>query len=328
MSRRVISEEEYIQFLIGSPTRYTAVEGSRVHPEGVSHDSITRLLQRGESDNEDLWFEAREQIDRGTGVLVLDDSTLDKFYSAPSEVVSYHWSGKHHRVVRGINLVSMLWTDGDRHIPCDFRVFQKGKATKNELFLEMLRVAKVRGFSPSCVMFDGWYSAVENLRVIAKDYRWRFLTRLKSNRWVRFSEKEKYFPVSLLPTDKDEFIVWLREFGEIKVFRTVSSNGEVQHWATNDLTMDDMERIKLADCSWRIEEYHRGIKQCCGIEKCQHRSLVAQATHIAMALRAFLRLEVFSYKTGISWYEAKVSIVRDAVKNYIANPTIAFQSTA
>ena len=36
-----------------------------------------------------------------------------------------HWSGKHHRVVQGINLTSLLWTDGEALIPTDFRLYDK-----------------------------------------------------------------------------------------------------------------------------------------------------------------------------------------------------------
>jgi hypothetical protein len=51
--------------------------------------------------------------------------------------VGRHWSEKHKRVVRGINLVTMVWTDGDRVIPCDYRLYDKAKdgRTKNDHFL-------------------------------------------------------------------------------------------------------------------------------------------------------------------------------------------------
>jgi hypothetical protein len=38
------------------------------------------------------------------GLLVLDDSTLDKPYARKMELVHHHWSGKHRQVVSGINL--------------------------------------------------------------------------------------------------------------------------------------------------------------------------------------------------------------------------------
>ena len=43
---------------------------------------------------------------------------------------------------------------------------------------------------------------------------------------------------------------------------------------------------------------------------------------IGLALRAYLRLEWNLFSTGISWTEAKAAIIRDAVRVYLAYPTI------
>ena len=106
----------------------------------------------------------------------------------------------------------------------------------------------------------------------------------------------------------------------IKIFRTVRTDGDAEYWATNDLQMNDLERLKYSEISWMIETYHRGIKQFCGVERCQARSENAQRNHIELALRAFLRLEYHCFVKGISWFEAKTSIIRDAVRAYLAGP--------
>ena len=120
------------------------------------------------------------------GVLVVDDTTLDKPYAREIELVTWHWSGKHHRVVvRGINLVSLVWSDGTARIPCDFRVYDKpvGGKTKNEHFRDMLTAAHSRGLRPAYVLCDSWYSGLDNLKHLRQlGYAW--LTRLKSNRQV------------------------------------------------------------------------------------------------------------------------------------------------
>jgi hypothetical protein len=95
-------------------------------------------------------------------------------------------------------------------------------------------------------------------------------------------------------------------YGFIKVFRTVSQNGDEQYWAS-DLQMDE-ERGELESQGWEVEVYHRVIKQCCGIERAQVRKAVAQKNHFLYALRAFLRLEVHKLRTGV-WFETKVSII-------------------
>ena len=159
------TDEDYVQYLLATPHVVSAVEASRVHRE-VSHDAFTRLLTRLEPDPGELSREVEPYISRTQGMLVLDDSTLDKPYAKKMDLVSYHWSGKHHRPVQGINLVTLLWTDGDQHLPCDWRIYDKDGSSKNDHFIAMMRAARDRGFRPSCVGFDGWYSSLENLKLL------------------------------------------------------------------------------------------------------------------------------------------------------------------
>ena len=116
--------------------------------------------------------------------------------------------------------------------------------------------------------------------------------------------------------------VWLVGYGLIRVFKIVAPDGDVAYWATSDLAMTELTRRQYAEFSWAIENYHKGIKQCTEIERCQVRSARGQRNHIGMALRAFLRLEVFSFRTGISWLDAKIDIIRPAVRAYLAHPWI------
>ncbi len=75
-----------------------------------------------------------------------------------------------------------------------------------------------------------------------------------------------------------------------------------------------------------IETDHRGIKQFCGVERCQARSEKAQRNHIELALRAFLRLEYHCFVKGISWFEAQTSIIREAGRVYLAHPIYTLES--
>jgi hypothetical protein len=145
------------------------------------------------------------------------------------------------------------------------------------------------------------------------------LTRLKVNRRVNL-DRQGLKAVGATAIEVGGTIVHLEGYGLIRVFRIVSRDGDTEHWATDDLAMDEMTRLGLAERTWAIENYHRGLKQCCGVERCQARAGRAQRNPIGMAIRAFLRLERHSYATGISWYEAKARILRGAIRAYIANP--------
>ncbi len=92
--------------------------------------------------------------------------------------------------------------------------------------------------------------------------------------------------------------------------------------------MTQEERQGWGRQAFKIENYHRGLKQCCAVERCQCRSKAKQQSHILLSLRAFVRLEANRLAKGISWYEAKRDIVRDAVRHYLAMPTIKVGATA
>ena len=79
---------------------------------------------------------------------------------------------------------------------------------------------------------------------------------------------------------------------------------------------------------WHIEEYHRSLKQFCGVERAQHRSAVAQRSHIGFALRTFLRLEYYRSHSGVSSFEAKARIVRVAIRAYLTQALYTLPSSA
>jgi putative transposase len=319
-----VQPDDYIDFLIATPKASSATEAARVQPDqprAPAHDAFTRLLHRLEPDADTLWQEARSQVALAEGVLVLDDSVLDKPYARHIDLVKRHWSGKHHRVVRGIDLVSLLWTDGDRHIPCDYRIYHDAKeATKNDHFRAMLHAAYARGFRPRCVLFDGWYSSLDNLKLL-RILGWAWLTRLKSNRLVN-KDRQGTRPLYRSDIAATGTEVWLPGYGLVKVFKIVAPDGDIAYWASSDLAMTELTRQQYAESSWAIENYHRGLKQCTEVEGCQARSAQAQRNHIGLALRAFLRLECYGFTHGVSWLEAKTAIIREAVRSYLAHPWI------
>jgi hypothetical protein len=302
------------------------MEAAKVQParaNAPAHDAFTRLLQRLEPDAVALWQEVEPYVEKRSGVLILDDTTLDKPYAKKMELVTRHWSGKHHEVVNGINLMTLLWTEGESYLPCDYRLYDKGQdgLSKNDHFRAMLQVALARHFVPECVLFDSWYSSLDNLKFI-RDCGWVWLTQLKSNRQVN-PEGQGLQPISQVELRASGSLIHLKGYGLIQVFKLVAPDGSSEYWATNDLQMSELARLRYAENAWAIETYHRGIKQFCGVERAQFRTARAQRNHIGLALRAFLRLERHCFTSGLSWFEPKANIVRAAVTLYLAHPLYA-----
>jgi putative transposase len=324
--------DDYIDFLLATPKVASATEAARVQPERPrppAHDAFTRLLSRLEPDPVTLWSEVQPLVRQPDGILVLDDTVLDKPYARKMGLVGPFWSGKHQRVLRGINLVTLVWTDGDAVYPTDYRLVDPAEApkrTKNDLFREMLAVAQARGFAPACVCFDAWYSGKDNLKAV-RACGWRFLCQVRSNRRVNW-ERTGNRPIAELPIAPSGTMVHLEGFGLIKAFRIVATNGDTEHWITNDLEMDEMSRLSFAEQAWAIEEYHRGLKQYTEVERCPARLARSQRNHIGLAIRSFVRLEWHRFRTGVNWFEAKSQIIRQAIRTYLADPLYRLPETA
>lgn len=306
--------ETYITFLTANGNRYSGVEVAKAlkatndHP---AHDSISRFLAAGTYRPHDLWKEVRTMATRD-GNLIVDDTVLDKRWSPKNELAHYHWSGNKHQNILGISLVNLLATSGEDCIPVDYRIYEgaASKITKNDHFQNMLNTAEKRGFKPRYVLADAWYSSLDNMKAIGKR-KWKFIVGIKENRLVN-ETRGLYVNVSALDwTKKQVRKVWLKGFGFVLVARIVFKNGDTRYLATNDLTLT--EYVKLAQESkqrWLIEEFHRGIKQTTGIEKCYSILKKSQLTHIFACFVAFVKLEFNRLKTGTSWYEQKAKMVR------------------
>jgi len=330
MNKPKCDANDYINFLVAAQNVFSAVEAAASGAwEGPAHDAYTRLLQRLPPDSEALWVEVERCIDKTRGMLVIDDTTLDKPYASDMALVTRHWSGKHHEVVQGINLISLVWTDdGQSSWPLDYRLYNKAVdgLDKNDHFRTMVRTAHQRGFSPRLVAFDGWYSSLDNLKLL-RDFDWQWLTRLKSNRQVSPSAHQT-MAVADLTIPPEGTIVHLRGYGLVKVFRTVDPHGDAEHWATSLLTMTEGQRKAAALNAWTIETYHRGLKQFTGIQSGQFRLEISQRNHIGLAIRAFVRLEYRRVYGGISWFETKAEVIRQAIRLYLAHPLATLPATA
>ncbi len=331
MNAPKVDELDYINFLIAAQRVFSTVEAAKVSPDEMrqpAHDAYTRLLQRTPPDSTALWLEVEPLVKRKSGMLVIDDSTLDKPYARHMALVTRHWSGKHHQVVQGINLVSLVWSDGEACLPCDFRLYHKDHdgLSKNDHFQHMVTQARERGFEPEVVVFDSWYASLPNLKLL-RNYGWHWLTQLKSNRQVSV-DRSGNRAISELIIPVSGLIVHLKGYGWIKVFRTVGTNGDAEYWATSNLNMTIEQAANYALDAWQIEVYHRGLKQFTGIERGQFRLEIAQRNHIGLAIRAFVRLEAHRLQRRISYFEAKSAIIRDAIRAYLAHPTLVLQSTA
>jgi len=284
----------YMGFLLSEPNSPSCRHLSEVMD--VSHDSVNRFLQRETYSPQDLFNEVKTGLNLKGGVLSVDDSVLDKPYSYQVAFVGHFWSGKHHRTVKGINLVTLYYCDVDgQHQPVNYRMVDKAEGkTKNEYFREMLAEVLAWGLEPAYITGDSWYSGVVNLKEV-RHHPLGFLFALESNRLLSV-EKGTWTPIQKLDIPEEGREVWLRGFGRVKVFRT-SLKDQVRHYAVHlpdSETLSSFGRDRflwLHDLHWQIEQYHRAVKQVCHVEHFQVRTAAAIQNHVFAAICGYVQLQ-------------------------------------
>lgn len=310
MKFHLCSRELYCTFLQVTAQRYSAFSLSEVSPEELSHDAVSRWLSDTTCQPKDIWEAAKRDVLRTTGVIIGDETVLDKSRSEKVELVHWQYSGDEHDIIRGIGMLNMLWRRDDGTVmPMDYRIYhppEDGK-TKNDQFREMLVRAKERGVDPKAVIADSWYSSLNNVKCI-RDLGWIWIMGLRKNRSVNRKEK-----LANLVIPEEGLRVHLRGYGWITVYRFVAKNGRTDYIGTN---MDNPTREKVkrfVRMCWSIEVYHRELKQTCGLERCQSRNGRAQRNHIGFSVLSWIRKAKQRNLNQLSLYQQQWDVIKGAI---------------
>lgn len=292
----------------------------------VSHDSINRFLLRERYEAKDLFEQITDLIHKEGGILSVDDTVIEKLYSDPksAELVNYFWSGKFHQAIKGINLITLYYSDLDGNsVPVNYRIYDKKEGkTKNDYFQEMLTEVLTWGLNPKLVTGDSWYSSLENLKFL-RNQKLGFLFGVERNRTVSDQPKQ-YSQVRNLEIPASGKLTHLKGFGFVKLFRKDFKKGGSKHYVFYHPDEEVLEPITrsefliIHDTHWGIESFHRAIKQVCGIGRFQVRNTLAIRTHIFCSLHAFVRLEIMRSEQMIAnWYELQKNLFTSVIREYI-----------
>lgn len=271
----------------------------------ISHDSVNRFLLREAYEPRDLYNEAANLLYIDGGTVSVDDTVLDKPYSQKMDLLGYFWSGKHHQAVKGLNLITLYYTDPQgRHLPVNYRVVDKTEdKTQNQYFQEMLSEVLAWGLRPAFVTGDAWYACEKNLKTV-KHHGMGFMFAIASNRIVS-TEKGSWTQVQTLDVPEEGMMVWLRDYGQVKLCRTKLKD-QLRHYvvhlpneeAYSTFTTEPFQC--LHNQHWQIEQYHRVLKQVCNIERFQVRGKTAICNHIFAALCCFVQLQQMRFSQFIA----------------------------
>ena len=267
--------------------------------------------------------------------IIFDDTVLDKRYSEDIELTRRQYSGNEHRVLRGIGVVSCIYVNPEtgQFWVIDYRIYEPdgdGK-TKLDHVLEMLQsLVYTKLLSFNTVLMDSWYATKTLMQYIDKMGKYYYCP-LKKNRLVDDTGgTQEYKPIESLNWSQRELeqgkIIKIKAFPKekkVKLFRVLVSTDKTEFVATNDLTQNSTEVVqKVCKVRWKIEEFHRELKQLTGVESCQCRKARIQRNHIACAMLVWLRLKELAYKTGQSVYQLKHGLLSNYLIAQLRRPAL------
>jgi Transposase DDE domain len=327
---------DYCQFLLSSHTNFTITHYAE-HTRNFSHDAINRYLRRDKMTGSMIWEHVKgDVIASPQGCIVFDDSILDKNHSHRIELVRRQYSGNAHGLIKGIGMVNCLYVNPEtgQYWVIDFRLFDPEGDGKSKLdhvqdMLDLLCSSRSLAFNR--VLVDSWY-ATKELMLYIEALGKIYYCPLKDNRQVDDSGGERKF-------NRADSLLWNHlelEHGKIvkikgfpkdhkvKLFRVAVSTNRTDFVATNDLSQNTTKGTQDA-CAlrWKIEQFHREIKQVTGIEKCQCRSGRIQRNHIACAVLVWNRLTQLARSAGSNIYQLKKSLLSDYLRQELRSPTIS-----
>ncbi|NER79883.1 MAG: transposase [Leptolyngbya sp. SIO1D8] len=329
------SKLDYCQYLLSSPVNYTVTNLAH-HLEGVSHDRINRYLRGEKLTSRLLWENIKPSVHLDPDAyLVFDDTVLDKRFARSIELTRRQYSGNEHRVIRGIGVVSCLYVNPrtGQFWVIDYRLYDRDGDGQSKLdhvaaMLEAVVYAKALPFRT--VLMDSWY-ATQKLMAQIDQLGKVYYCPLKRNRRVDDSGgTQPYQRVDKLAWDSDALtqgkLIKIRGFPKdkkVKLFRVTVSSHRTEFVATNDLTQNSTEAAQEeSSLRWKIEEFHRELKQLTGVEACQCRKGRIQRNHIACALLVWTRLKTIAYQSGHTIYQVKHGMLSNYLIEQLKRPTV------
>jgi len=339
----------YIDFLISSTDKVMATTLSKVLGDGYSHDRFTKMLLDDNVFAEEELFNyiksmIREYEDAEDGIISIDDMIIKKPFTDENDFVAWHYNHSDGNVVKGICMLNFLYTSKNRDIsiPLGYEVITKtqkyisenGKErrksvfSKNEIMRDKLEILQNNNhIKYRYIVADSWFSSIENMIFIDEQLGKHFVFGLKSNRNVALSEDDKIKGNYCKIRDVDmegcsSRLVYLKGYDKpllvTRLFVKNGNDGEAiySYLVTNEIVNSDVPAIYKK--RWKVEEYHKSLKQNLKIEKSPTTSIVSQNNHILLSVCGFVKLEKLKQNYKMNHFALKEKI-------YIKALNIAFK---
>ena len=328
--------EIYSDYLLSSFGQTTATGLSSLLDGELSHDQVTRFLNRDDYDSKTLWQQVKKavrEVEREDGVLIFDDTIQEKPYTDENELVCWHFDHTQGRSVKGINVLNCLYHAGGVSLPVAFelvrkphlysdlatrKVKRKSEETKNDMLRQMLKACRQNQLKYRYVLADSWFSAQENLAFVRQDLGKHFVVALKSNRTLALTPEDKkegrFVRIDQLDWRGQEPIkAWLKglDFPVLlnrQVFTNKDGSTGILCLACSDLDCDQAAIETIYQKRWKVEVFHKTLKSNAALAKSPTQRVRTQGNHVFLSIYAAFRLECLSIKHRLNHFALRAKL--------------------
>ena len=332
----------YSDYLLSSFGQTTATGLAQLMDHEISHDRVTRMLSSAKMTSQAWWKLVKphvRQIEREDGVIIIDDSIVEKPYTDENEIICWHYDHAKGKTVKGINFVTTLYYAQEVALPVAFELVsktetyidkktgkekRKSKITKNDRYRLMLQAVCQNQIPFRYVLNDLWFASAENMRFVKLDLNKEFIMALKSNRKVALSADDKangvYQRIDQMEIPADTTLtIYLEGMPfPLQLVRQLFTNEDasigVRYLVTSDLTLNADPIITIYQKRWKVEEYHRSLKQNAAVAKSPTRTETTQTNHFVAALWSFVKIELLKVRTKKNHYQLKSELYLSALQ--------------
>ncbi|BDD07608.1 hypothetical protein FUAX_00400 [Fulvitalea axinellae] len=174
------------------------------------------------------------------------------------------------------------------------------------------------------ILFDTWFTASDTLKYIHYKLKKVFVCPLKSNRNIAMSEKDKnegkFIHVSDAPIESGQVKrVWVKGVDfPVTLAKQVFTNRDrstAEQWlVTNGENMAFEDIVAIYQKRWKVEEFHKSLKQNTMLGKSPTKMEITQLNHIFASMIAYIKLEKLKVKEKLNHFAIKSKLYLKMIK--------------
>jgi len=292
----------------------------------IKHQSaLNRVLTESKFEKEKLeerYLKKAKYLFKNSDVYLILDDTLVERNGKCIEETQKHFDHNTNSYVNGHQFFTSILYTPLLQLPLFPDLYSKNTDSKIEMAQKLIDKLESASIKLHTVLFDSWYSEQELIRKCIKSDA-RLVCAIKTNRKVMFHKKNRWQSLSFIServrsqkltkhtVGETEYEVWSKKVRLNNIFdlmqliisQELDKDGNVKgkaHLISTNLQDSPEDIIQAYKIRWKIETYHRDMKQNLGFATVFFRRREGIIRHAILAAITYAVLSLFMNRKGVS----------------------------